>query len=128
MKSKQQICQEFGTRIKELREKRNLTQKELADLVGIHVSFMGDLERGKKACGIEIAYWISEALEVRLYELFLQDHYPKEIIDFMIWCRENKDLSLQSLLHEITTSLQVKNDGFSRKIVDGQLEESDRPQ
>jgi transcriptional regulator with XRE-family HTH domain len=98
MKSKHEICRTLGARIKELREKRNLTQKALAERVGIHVSFMGDLERGKKACGIEIAYWIAEALEVRVCELFVDDEYPKELVDFMVWYREHANTPLKEIM------------------------------
>lgn len=109
MKKKQEICKKFGARIKEIREKRNLTQKALADEVGIHVSFMGDLERGKKACGIEIAYWIAEALDVRISELLMDDEYPKELVDFIIWYREYADKSLQEVLAQINHLMQIES-------------------
>lgn len=104
MKKKQDICREFGARIKEIRERRKLTQRALAERVGIHVSFMGDLERGKKACGIEIAYWIAEALNVRISDLFIDSEYPKETVDFMIWCRENENVPLKTVMKTISAA------------------------
>jgi putative transcriptional regulator len=53
---------EFRPVIKELREARNLTQKELADLVGIDVSTLRNWESGRS--GIELIVKIAKLCNV----------------------------------------------------------------
>lgn len=56
--------------IKKLRKKYNLTQKELAELVGTSQSAISYYESGKRNFNFEMAQKITIALEVSLDELF----------------------------------------------------------
>ena len=38
----------FGLKIKQLRQAKNLSQQELADAVGMAVSYINEIEKGKK--------------------------------------------------------------------------------
>lgn len=40
------IKTEFGHHLRKLREKQGLTQEELADLANMHVTYIGQIERG----------------------------------------------------------------------------------
>jgi transcriptional regulator with XRE-family HTH domain len=42
------ICGQFGKRLRQLRVKRGWSQEELAYRVGMDVSFLSELENGKK--------------------------------------------------------------------------------
>ena len=42
------ICTDFGRRLRQLRLKRKLSQEELAYRVGMDVSFLSELENGRK--------------------------------------------------------------------------------
>ena len=42
------ICAEFGKRLRQLRLKRGWSQEDLAHRVGIDISFLSELENGKK--------------------------------------------------------------------------------
>ena len=55
---------EIGKRIREARNKRRLTQAELADMVGIAHSHMSDIENGKTKLGVDILISLSEQLQV----------------------------------------------------------------
>ncbi|MNP63534.1 HTH-type transcriptional regulator ImmR [compost metagenome] len=61
----------FGKRLKEAREKLNLTQFELAELVGISQNFLGDIERGLKLPSIETLIKLSNSLKISLDSMFI---------------------------------------------------------
>lgn len=60
----------FGIRLKELRDKNQLTQEDLAYKVGVDRSYMGFLERGEKNPTLKNLVKIAAALNVSLSELF----------------------------------------------------------
>lgn len=61
----------MGYRIKELREKRNMTQEELADKSGVCRATISGLENGmERATTIKTLSRLAEALEVTVDQLF----------------------------------------------------------
>ena len=42
------VCEQFGKRLRQLRNERSWSQEELAHRVGIDVSYLSELENGKK--------------------------------------------------------------------------------
>ena len=56
-------------RIKEIRESMNISQTELAHLVGVSQPYMHDLENGKRGARAETYKKIAEVLEVPVHEL-----------------------------------------------------------
>lgn len=104
MKTKEEICRDFGQRIKSLRKRRGLTQRDLAQRVGVHVSFLGDVERGYKGCGIETIVRIADALDVRIYELFPDEEHPEELLDFNFWYRVNSEKPLREVVNLVAHS------------------------
>jgi len=59
------------TRIKELRARYNLTQDELADMVGVTRQTMLYLEKGKYNPSLILAYKVAKALKSSLEEVFI---------------------------------------------------------
>ena len=59
------------TRIKELRARYNLTQDELAEIVGISRQTMLYLEKGKYNPSLLLAYRVAKALESNINEVFI---------------------------------------------------------
>ncbi len=59
----------FGSNIKKVREKISLSQKELADKVGITQSMICQIEKNLKIPSVAVGYEIAKALEVSLDEL-----------------------------------------------------------
>jgi Predicted transcriptional regulators len=59
------------TRIKELRARQNLTQEELARLVGVRRETILFLEKGKYNPSLKLAYKIARALNASIDEVFL---------------------------------------------------------
>lgn len=67
---KEPILLAFGQRVQELRKARNLSQEKLAELAGVHRTYIGMIERAEKnitLCNIER---IANALKVEIKELF----------------------------------------------------------
>ncbi len=58
------------TIIKELRAKFNLTQKDLADKVGVRRETIVFLEKGKYNPSLKLAYDIAKVFEVKIEEVF----------------------------------------------------------
>ena len=60
-----------GTRIRELRLARGISQEALADEAGIHRTYMGSVERGERNISLENIVKIARALRVAPSELLL---------------------------------------------------------
>ncbi len=59
----------LGRRISELREKRGLSQTQLADMAEIGRAHLSQIENGAVAARIDTLYALAEALEMKLSEL-----------------------------------------------------------
>lgn len=59
----------LGRRLSELREKRGLSQTQLADTAGIGRTHLSQIENGAVAARIDTLYAIAQALELKLEEL-----------------------------------------------------------
>lgn len=67
---KEPILLAFGQRVQELRKENSLSQEQLADLAGVHRTYIGMIERAEKnitLCNIEK---IAKALKVDIKDLF----------------------------------------------------------
>lgn len=67
---KEQILLKFGNRIRELRVTKGLSQEELADLAGLHRTYIGMIERAEKNITLANIKRIADALEVEIGSLF----------------------------------------------------------
>ena len=59
------------TRIKELRARYNLTQDELADMVGVTRQTLLYLEKGKYNPSLVLAYKVAKVLKATIEEVFI---------------------------------------------------------
>ena len=66
----QEIQKWVGSRIRALREEKNLSQEALADLCGINRSHMGKIERGEVNLGVATLFSITAKLEVSMAGFF----------------------------------------------------------
>ena len=57
-------------RLKELREKKKITQEELALEAGINRAYVGYIERGERNPSTEVISKLARALKIPVYELF----------------------------------------------------------
>ena len=56
----------FGKNIKKIRKDRELSQERLAELSGLHRTYIGSVERGERNITLKNAYLIARALDVNL--------------------------------------------------------------
>jgi len=66
------------TRIKELRARYNLTQDELAEMVGVTRQTMLYLEKGKYNPSLLLAYRVAKALKSTIEEVFIIEEENEE--------------------------------------------------
>lgn len=62
----------LGAAVKQLRAHRGLSQEGLADVAGLHRTYVGGIERGERNVSFGNLLKLSDALEVRPSELLLQ--------------------------------------------------------
>ena len=61
----QKIKEALGQNIRRIREKQNITQEELANLSGLHFTYIGQKERGLRNPTLATLHKISKALRVK---------------------------------------------------------------
>lgn len=64
------IQEKFGTTIRELRQKKKLSQEKLALDAGIDRTYIGDIEKGTRNVSIEIVEKLSNYFQMPISELF----------------------------------------------------------
>ena len=60
----------FGKRIRELRNSKGISQESLAELCGLHRTYLGGIERGERNPSLENIERSSKALGTTMAELF----------------------------------------------------------
>ena len=63
----------FGKNVRLYRNRRNWSQADLAEYAKISINFLGDIERGNKWPHPDTLSKMADALEIKVYELFLED-------------------------------------------------------
>ncbi len=64
------IIFQFASRVRELREARQISQEKLAEFAGVHRTYIGMIERGEKNITLKNIEKIAKALDVKIKELF----------------------------------------------------------
>ena len=85
---------EIGNRIKAIRKRQGYSQEKLAELSGLNMSYIGQIERGDKNPSIETIYKLSKSLNIDMVELFenltvaenITMQYPKTVYSMMLEC------------------------------------------
>lgn len=65
-----QLRQQFAKRLKDIRERKGMTQEELANACGLSISFIRAVEQGVSAPSFESIEVLAEALDVEAKEFF----------------------------------------------------------
>ncbi len=69
----------FGRRLKECRELIGMTQEELAEMVGVEKQHISRIERGVRACSIDLLVIFASTLHISTDYLLLGVSIDKEI-------------------------------------------------
>ena len=64
MIKKDECCLNFGKQIRFLREQKELSQEDFAEVVGIHRTYIGGIERGERNPTLTTIYKLAKALDV----------------------------------------------------------------
>jgi transcriptional regulator with XRE-family HTH domain len=60
----------FGHRVRDLRQARGLSQEQLAEISGLHRTYVSSLERGQRNVGLDNILALAAALEVSPADFF----------------------------------------------------------
>lgn len=60
----------FGKQLRKFRRNKDVTQEQLAELIGVSADFISQIERGLNSPSFETLLKLSEVLEVPLRDLF----------------------------------------------------------
>jgi XRE family transcriptional regulator, fatty acid utilization regulator len=115
----------FGLKIKHYRNKRNITATQLADESGLSVSYLNEIEKGKKFPKAEKIGALSSALDVK-YDELVSLKMPKELeaLGMLIQSNIISELPLEILgidgngLIELLSNSPTKINAFLNTIVE----------
>jgi len=65
-----EIKHAFGRRVRQLRKKRNWSQEKLAEMSGMHWTYIGQVERGERNLTLQSIQSIARALRMKIANLF----------------------------------------------------------
>ncbi|SDL23719.1 helix-turn-helix domain-containing protein [Natronincola ferrireducens] len=68
----------FGSNVREFRHNKGISQEKLAELSGLHRTYISDVERGSRSISLDNIKKIANALEIEVFKLFIfneEDHY-----------------------------------------------------
>lgn len=66
-----EICKQFGKNVRKYRKNLGISQEELADLSGLHRTYISALERGLRSISLANIQKIARALKIETYKLFI---------------------------------------------------------
>lgn len=92
--------EKLGVRVRQERERNNLTQSELARKVGVTGSFIGHIERGEKKASVETLVALCNALEISPSVLLRDSLSDAAIQSQLNFDAENQEL-MKGILHVV---------------------------
>ena len=67
------IVRVFGTNVRKYRTQIGISQEKLAEISGLHRTYISDVERFQRSISLENIQKIADALGVETYNLFIED-------------------------------------------------------
>lgn len=67
------IVKIFGSNVRKYRIEKDITQEKLAELSGLHRTYISDIERFQRSISLENIQRIADALGVETFKLFLDN-------------------------------------------------------
>lgn len=65
------ICKKFGLNVKKYRQIKGYSQEKLAEITGLHRTYISSVERGTRSISLNNIEKIAQSLEVEIYKLFI---------------------------------------------------------
>lgn len=72
-----EILKAFGAKVRRLRQSRKLSQEKLAELSGLHRTYISSVELGERNVSLKNIHALANALEVSVEELSRTDELTK---------------------------------------------------
>lgn len=97
----------IGKRIKEHRQRRNLTQEMLAELIEMSPGYISMVETGRKKASLDTLLSVSKVLNITLNELLtgnqilLEIDYNSEIAELMSDCNQYERRMLFEIMRTV---------------------------
>jgi transcriptional regulator with XRE-family HTH domain len=114
----QALHKQVGIRVRELREQRGLSQEALADICGLHRTYIGLIERGERSLSLEAVEAVARGLGIAVAELFSG-------IPVAVAPRQWKSNAGSTALADITAHLEaIKRILMEAKLTDAQRYEA----
>ncbi len=68
------ILRIFGQNVRKYRNKSGYSQEQLADMCGLHRTYISDVERFKRSISLDNIQKLADALGIETYLLFIPDN------------------------------------------------------
>ncbi|MDR0447958.1 MAG: helix-turn-helix domain-containing protein [Treponema sp.] len=95
----------FTRNLRNHRRKCGFTQAELAEKVNVSTHHIGMIEMSRNYPTLELVERIANALDIEIYELFIEDKYPnKELTRLREEIRDDMGQMLNGFLERILTA------------------------
>jgi len=95
-----------GSKIREYRKNKNMTQKELGEKIGVKHNTISDYEKGKISPEQDMLFALAGALEVSINDFFPALDDNNDLEDALIESNDNLDLSDMAFLKEMINQLE----------------------
>src|ERR1019366_3305320 len=113
----EQLRRHFGAAVKSQRSKLDLSQERLAELAGLHRTYISDVERGARNPSLGSIHKLARALQIPIAGLFeqkLNHGAAEELVEILLVedMPQDVELTLRALKHaNILNRIQVVRDG-----------------
>lgn len=103
----------IGNKIYQLRRSINMTQQELADKIGISVTFLSEIENGRKSMSVDTLVELSKGLQVSLDTIVFgndtENDMQKDVVSMMATLPLEYNESILLIAREFTRLNRNKN-------------------
>lgn len=103
----------IGNKIYQLRRSINMTQQELADKIGISVTFLSEIENGRKSMSVDTLVNLSKGLQVSLDTIVFgndtENDMQKDVVSMMATLPLEYNESILLIAREFTRLNRNKN-------------------
>ena len=96
MKTSDHIKQEFGSRVRELRKQKGLSQEDFSFECGLDRTYVSQVEQGKRNISLQNIKAMADALSVPVAALFIEKPTWAEAAPASLVYRENPDVVISS--------------------------------
>jgi len=83
MKKTMLIEEIFARNLRDHRRKCGFSQEKLAEKAEISIQYLGMMEIARKLPSLEVVERLANAMDIKVYELFLIDHSPREELELL---------------------------------------------